>query len=936
MGGPPTRAANRPGPTPNGCAAPAAKAFFTVISRPVLCRPFIGRHEELAYLRERRLAAGSSRGGFVLIAGDAGVGKSRLVSEFCRSLAYSRWKIATGGCVEFASRPYGPIREVLGRLGGKPFELGEASSKQEQFDAIVERIASVAAKSALVVVIEDIHWADAATLDFLGYLSTKIERSRVLVLASFRADELHAEHPAARATARIARSAQSGRIDLTPLRGAELQTFIDEALGDIPLSEQKKRAVAAAGEGNPFFTEELLKSAVEDVVPAAPAKERRLPPTLRATLIERLRPFDESEREVIAQAAMIGRSFDLDLLAATLDAEPVELLPILRRARDFQLVEETGPAAFRFRHGLTRDAIYAEFLTAELQPRHRAIASTLEEVPAERRSPEALAYHWLAAGDGERAARYNKLAGEKAAAVHAYVDAIAFYERAIECCSDAAERGEIAKKMGDCRLTSGSTKEAQASYEAAAEEFRSIGAFEREATSRAAAAITAYGIGLPTPTQPLESMLARLEPGEYVARSRVLLGLAWLDATFGFPTRAAGYLAQIDRRALSATDIALRFYNVTAFNAMTVGDLDAFRVGHVAWVEAARAQGSTQLEASAFVNGAMCRAFFGLHDEAERDLEQTFRLARETKSRHLEESAYTFSALCRLLRGDLNGVREALEHVSPESENRVNISFATAWGSIAGAALDDRAMIERWFDRFESKIDFAADPECAGGFAEIMVRRGRLLDAQHLLARALPECELMRGNIPTLLAAGRYGTDETRQRARTFLARAAAAPVETPERAALALFDAIERKRDGDRTESAAMAAEAAAGFNRLGMPLFEAHAREAAGEIEAALALYRLCGATYDVRRLDKDVPQAAPPVAASARTERGLSAREREIATLAAAGRSNLEIARALSISHKTVEKHLAATYEKLAISSRVQLATHLDMKEPRASSV
>jgi len=884
----------------------------------VVCRPFIGRRDELAYLRERRLEAGSSRGGFVLVAGDAGVGKSRLIAEFCRSLGYSRWKIATGACVEFASRPYGPMLEVLEKLG-RPVHLGEAASKREQFDEIVERIAAVATRSAVLVVIEDLHWADAASLDLLAYLSTKIARMRVMVLVSFRADEVRPDGPAARAVAKISRAAHAGRIDLGPLRGVELQTFIDEALGDVTLDAEARRAIASAGEGNPFFTEELLKSAVETAA-ASPSRAtaRDVPPTLRAALIERLRPFDDGERAVIAQAAMIGRTFGLDLLAATLEAEPQRLLAVLRKARDFQLVEEVGPAAFRFRHGLTRDAIYGDFLQAELRPRHRAIALALETAPAPERSLEALAFHWWAAGDGARAAHYNQLAGAAAAAVHAHEDAIAAFGRALEFETDPPRRGALLKQIADRRLASGSAREAQAAYASAADAFARGGAYESEATARAAAAITAYGIGMPDPTRPLEAMLDRLDASEYLARSRVHLGLAWLAATFGFPTRATAHLAAVDARAVAeAGDVAVRFHNVSAFVAMTVGDRDTFRREHARWVDAAQALHSLQMLAGAYTNGAMCRAIFALHEEAEADLEHAFQLAREAKSRHLEESAHSLAAFCRFMAGDLAAAREALERVSPSSENRVTITFATAVGSLVGAALDDRALVERWFDGFEATVAAKPEAECGAGFAEIMVRRKRRRDAEELLERALPDCELLRGNVPTLLAAARYGGAATRRRARAFLARAADAPVETPERAALLLFDALERRRDGTADEAAPLARAAADGFERMRMPFFEAQAREAAGDIETALALYARAGAAYDVRRLSRATATQTAPV---------LSSREREIATLAAAGRSNLEIARALSISHKTVEKHLASTFEKLAIASRTQLATHL----------
>jgi DNA-binding CsgD family transcriptional regulator/tetratricopeptide (TPR) repeat protein len=901
-----------------------------VIVRPVLCRPFIGRREELAYLRERRLEAGSSHGGLVLIAGDAGVGKSRLIAEFCGSLAYSRWRMGHGPCLEDARRPYGPILDVLARFDPAGSELAPAATKAEQFDAILDRLVSIAARTALLVVIEDLHWADAATLDLLAYLGTKVHRLRVLILASFRPDELHPEHPAIGGVAKLARSARAGRIDLAPLAGVELRTFIDEALDGVVLPDETRRAIAQAGDGNPFFTEELLKSAVERNAARSDERGRRdLPLTVRATLLERLRPFDEAERRIVRQAAVIGRTFGLELLAATLEVDPPELLPALRRARDFQLVEELTPAMFRFRHGLTRDAIYSEFLGAELQPLHRSIALALEAAPDDERSLQALAYHWWAAGAGERSARYNQLAGDDAGRVHAHEDAIAFYQRALEAeAIDPLVRGTILEKIADRRVALNSTEEGHRTYAAAADAFRDAGVYEREAACRVRAAITGYTLKLSAPTGPLEEMLTRLDPGEYLAASRVHLGLAWLSATGWFPTQAAHHLGQVDARAMAAApDIRLRFHNVSAWVAMTLGDLNAFRREHRAWVEAAQAMGSGAAIASAHYNGAMCFSFFGLHNEALENVGRALGIARDQRSRHGEAAAHAISAMCHVMRGDLDRARAALEAVPVTTESQVTAAIAAAWGTITGTYLDDQKLIAKWFDGFETVVSAAFETECAAGFAEVLSRRGRHREAAALLHRAIPECEFPRGMMFTFLAAGRYGDPRDRARAREYLVRAAEAPIEVVERHALRLFDAVACWREGRSAEATALAREAADGFRRLRFPLLEAAALETAGEPEAALAIYRRCGAAYDVRRLESErspAPVRAAQEAVSEAVE--LSAREREIATLAAAGQSNLEIARALSISYKTVEKHLGSAYQKLGVSSRTQLAPHV----------
>jgi DNA-binding CsgD family transcriptional regulator len=888
-----------------------------MIVRPVVCRPFIGRREEIAYLHERRREAGLSHGGLVLISGDAGVGKSRLISEFHESLARSRWRTFVGQCDAGPGRPFGPILDVLGRIDGPRIEFGSATTKREQQQAILDRFGMLAAHKGLVVAIEDVHWADAATLEMLAYFGRELGRMRVLLLASFRSGDLHPDDHVSAAIARIARESHAGRIDLAPLHGSELRAFIDEALNGVALAPEILREIAIAGEGNPFFTEELLKGAVEAKMTTRRKSRRNVPATIRATVLERLAPFDAQEREIVMQAAVIGRTFGLDLLASTLETDAASVLRALRHARDCQLIEEVTPSHFRFRHGLTRDAIYDDFLGAERAPRHRAIAAALERSNPEASPLGALAFHWWAAGDGERSARYNDLAGDDAARMHAHEDAIVFYERALESPDlSPLMRGSILEKIASRRAVLDELVEALALHAAAAEIFRSAGAYAREAASRSAAAILAYQTQTANPTLPLETMLARLDPEEYLARSRAHLGIAWVTATRWLPTETARHIAQVDERARAeAPDIRLRFHNVSAWLAMTVGDVDTFRREYAAWIDAARATGSDQSVSNVFCNGAMCFSFFGLHEEALHALEQGIRVARAARLVNSEEALNAVRVMIHLLRGDLAQARAALETVPSSSESRFITTIGMAWGTIVAAHLGDRFLIERWFDGFEKSVTPDSMLECGAGFAEIMVRRNRTADAAAFLHRAMPDGELLRGAVHTLLAVGRYGNERDRSRAREYLARAAAGRYELPERPALALFDALAHERAGRTSDARSLAREAAEGFRRLHMPLLEAAALEFAGDAAAALVLYRRAGATYDIRRLEGETIVAP-----------GLSPRERDVAKLASQGLSNLEIAKRLTITDKTVEKHLASVYRKLQVSSRTRLAAFL----------
>jgi DNA-binding CsgD family transcriptional regulator len=943
----------------------SANPTGTVIVRPVLCKPFVGRRAELAYLRERRLEAGASRGGLVFVAGDAGLGKTRLISEFCRSLAYSRWRITSGPCREFGGRPYGPILDALANIDPSA-QLAPAESKQQYFEAIVAQFAEFAARKALVVVIEDVHWADAATLDLLAYLGSRLHNMRVLVLASFRPDDLHAGHPAGAGIENVGRSARAGRIDLAPLAGVELRTFIDEALSGFTLGDDARRSIALTGEGNPFFTEELLKNAVQEIAErrgraSSGSASARVPHGVRSTLLERLRPLDDNERRIITQAAVIGRTFSLGLLESVTDIESEGLLPALRRARDFQLIEELEPSVFRFRHGLTRDAICSDFLSAELRPLHRRIALSLEM--AGERTVETLAYHWWAAGDDERSAHYNVLTGDAARAIYAHEDAIAFYRRALEAKHlDALARGSILEKIANIRLVLSNAEEGLATYNAAADAYQVAGASEREAVCRVRVAMTDYTMRLNDTSAPLERMLERLDASDYLARARLHLGIAWIASALRFPSRAKEHLAQVDARAATAaSDVAVRYHNVAACVATDLVDVDGFRREHVAWLEAARVHGSGAI-AGAYYNGAKFFASFALFDDVRENIRQALQAAHELKSIHAEECAHATAALCHVLSGDLRALRVSLDAVPTTTDNLVNLTFARAAGTAAATYLDDDALIETWFDGFDGSFESITEIECGYGFAELLVRRGRLSDAQALLHRVLPDCEVVRGQVMTLLSIARHGVDADRVRAREYLVRAAALG-DSLERPALALFDAIRCSAlEPERARS--LAAQAAEGFRRLRTPLLEADARELAGDVDGALSLYRRCGAAYHVRRLEHLAGASAPHMAPVAHTTpagqttpvhhtmpashaassadaltahaplpkagaselAALSPREREIVVLAADGQSNLEIARNLSISHKTVEKHLGAAFQKLGVSSRRALRDYV----------
>jgi DNA-binding CsgD family transcriptional regulator len=897
-----------------------------MIVRPVVCRSFVGRREELAFLNERRLAAAKSHGALVLVGGEPGIGKSRLLAEFYAPFVKSHWRVARANCLEHADRPYGPILDVLSEVEGARVELSPEAARREQFDAIVARFERAAERTALLAVVEDVHWADVATLELLAFLAPKLERMRVLFVASHRPHDHTFEAKSSGGLARLIRSARQGRIELHPLDEASLRAFIDDAARGYALPDATRRAVERTCEGNPLFAEELLKNAIERSSAPAAKSGVGLPSTLLATLLERWHHLSVTDRRVLAQAAVIGRTFDVELLARTLDLEIEKCLASLARARDLQLVEPVTISTFRFRHALTREAVYSSFLEAQARPLHRTIAATLERMPEGARSLENLAYHWWAGGDGERAARYNELAGDAAGTVHAHEDAIAFYERALEAADlGYIERGRLAEKIADRCYALGLTQRTHEWYGAAATHFQNAGDGEQEARCRTREALAAYTLRMPNPTGPLESMLERLESGAFLARSRVYLGVAWLQASFWYPNEAARCLALVDPRALQKADLALRYHNVAAWVAMTFGDLERFRSEFAAWLELAEKSGRNAV-ALAHVNGSWCLTVFGLHEEAIAHVEQALAIARSERNRLLEEATLGHAAVCLLMSGDLGRARDALAGVPPTSGSFTTLSHATASGTLLGIHFDDDALIARWFDEASAATSSTVDPSCGEGLAEILVRRGRTAEAEEVLHRAMPQGERVRGVTGTLLAVARFGAPSDLAPARAFLVAGADATIELLEAPALELFDAYVARREHRRSEAVEKARAAAEGFRRVRAPLYEAAAHEVAGDVKRAISVYARCGAIGDVRRLQRRAAAAPSEAAADLTSPFILSRRELAIAELVARGKSNREIAGTLAISQKTVEKHLSSAFQKLGFTSRVQLAAHV----------
>lgn len=422
---------------------------------------FVGRRSELHRAAAVLEDAVGGRSGLLLVAGEAGVGKSRFVEEVVRGASENGLIALVGTCVELgvSGLPFAPLTEALRTLvaGRSPDEtnellgtaraelarllpdlgqatepvernhLGRDSAQARLFEALLGLFRRLARGRGLLFVVEDAHWADPSTLDLLAYLARNIHDAGIVVLATFRTDELHRRHPLLPYLAELERGRAMQRIDLARFDRGELSAQIG-AIRDSPADPDLLEAVYGRSGGNPFFVEELL--AIE--IPG-----HALPAVLRDVLLARMAALSEPTQELLRQASASGPRVSTRLLARVAERDEADLVSILREAVERHILVPVDPGAeeaFIFRHSLLQEAVYGELLPGERARLHGRFADALADANHGMKDQDAaeLAYHWYASHDLPRALEASVRAGGEAERMYAFADAHAQLERALE------------------------------------------------------------------------------------------------------------------------------------------------------------------------------------------------------------------------------------------------------------------------------------------------------------------------------------------------------------------------------------------------------------------------------------------------------------------------------------------------------------------------
>jgi DNA-binding CsgD family transcriptional regulator len=393
----------------------------------------------------------------VLLSGDAGVGKTRLLRALRDHALDAGWQVLAGHCLDFgdSALPYLPFSEVLGRLDKSHPDLVEAvaavhpalarlqpgrrtrvvgdpadehsrgSDRGDTLVAVHALLEAAATEAPVLLVVEDLHWADQSTRDMLGFLFTRAFARPVAIVASYRSDDLHRRHPLRRQVAEWTRLPQVGRLALGPLPAEAVRALVHE-LAPAGLDERSVSRIVERAEGNAFFVEELVAS--------GSCADGDVPGDLADLLLVRLDRLSEGARQVVRVASVAGRRVSHDLLAATADMPADELDAGIRQAVEMNVLE-VGGHLYAFRHALLGEAIYDDLLPGERVRLHARYVAALSSGAARGTSAE-LALHARRANDLDRAVTASIEAGDEAMAVGGPDEAADHYEQALELLED--------------------------------------------------------------------------------------------------------------------------------------------------------------------------------------------------------------------------------------------------------------------------------------------------------------------------------------------------------------------------------------------------------------------------------------------------------------------------------------------------------------------
>jgi DNA-binding CsgD family transcriptional regulator/tetratricopeptide (TPR) repeat protein len=938
----------------------------------------VGRREELALLGDLQGEAMAGAPAVVLISGDAGIGKTRLVTELIAS-AGDQARTLIGRCDALGDVvPVAAITDLFRQVASDTVDFpaarpaldavlggrGDSLSALELCEGVARIVEHLAARQPLVIVVEDLHWADASTRNVVGYLARRLASLPVLLLVTYRSDELHRRHPLRPFLAELHRTTHATHVELAALDRGEVAELAEAITGRLPGARILDDLLRLSG-GNPFFVEELIAGRADTV-----------PSNLREVVMARVSALGETERRLLRLASVGGLLVDPGVLARVADADPGWLQDRLRYLIDRHHLVVVGDE-IAFRHALSQEVIYGELLPGERTALHRSYAAELQTL-APGRTGE-IAHHLLLAGDHDSAFRASVAAGDDAARRGAQSEALKQYEQALDLWSTARADGVIDHQELVVR--------AAACAEGTRDFDRAIEMIERELVTAESS---------PTQVARLARILARNR--WHANRSDVLAPLDQAAAAFEEPTPDAAdlllarsfFLTSAGRiqDALDAGMAALDMATELGDQARLDRSRESILAARLEWGDRARLEVAEDRLAGALASGdpaeiAVAGNSAGYAANRLGEFERTLTITDEAVAAARAAGIYftrgVFVQFNQLRALERTGRWDQADHLATvlldelgpfrhQWIDAIMMGIGPVW--VRRGVDDPDDLLGRGY-REVAGSGFLVEPlaQMAPPLLERMARRGDheaarsiagdtldavLPGAPIFAAEVVATAVMVEADRQRVLNAGGAPPGDSREMAADWVARldqGLARMVQVPRwTAAFGRRARLELARL-DRNDTAEEWATLADDWRSIGIPYEAAYASLRAAEAAmfgarpdrrraAALlqAGYEIAG-QLEATRLQDDIASLArharvdviaersgpePPAADRPRPDIVLTGREHDVLRLLVEGRSNGEIGKELFITTKTASTHVSAILRKLSASNRVEAAT------------
>jgi tetratricopeptide (TPR) repeat protein len=623
---------------------------------------FVGREQELGEARSLWSKAAVGDGQTLLVSGEPGIGKTRLMRELSTHVEITGGRSLVGACYSEGGAPYSPFAQIVrkalengaSRGNGASSQLPEfvladllnlapelkqyypdvppnpalepEAEQQRLFENVVAFCSALSESAPMMLVVDDAHWADSGSLSLMRHLARRLRQKPVLLMATYREVELDEARPFNEVLLDLNRERLARRVKLNRLTREQTESLLG-ALFEDEISAEFLDGIYRETEGNPFFVEEVCKTLVEsgklyfeDGEWHRPSMdELEIPQSVKVAIQARISTMPEDHQEALRMAAVLGREFDYDTLAAASELDESSLIEALEAAERAQLIDEAGGVKFEFIHALIPSTLVESMHTLRRRIMHREAAAAIEKLQPD--NYEALAYHHGEAGNDELALKHYVLAGDQAAEAYANLDAESHYRAALNLAEADQERAQLISTIGTAVTNQGRFDEGIETWESAISIYVSLGQMDHAAWCYARSARAAWEGG-DTPQ------------GLRIAERGVT---------------AVGDASDSEELADLLHETARAYY----FNGMP----DRARPLCERSRDMAQRLGAVQIEAEALTTWAVLDGTPG--DESITALEQAVELAKSHNIPESESRAHNnLAVMLGIIKGDLNAARE--------------------------------------------------------------------------------------------------------------------------------------------------------------------------------------------------------------------------------------------------------------------------------------